>query len=122
MEVGQVVMKVTGREAGRLAVVLKKTDGKFVSVTGPKLLTGVKRRKANIMHLEPTQHRLEIREDAPDEEVIGAFKKSGLSGKLGLMFPSAAEIKSQKAKEESLKTKEPKEAKAKKAKESKAEK
>ena len=42
MEVGTVIVKIVGREAGKVGVVLKKVDDKFVSITGPRLLTGVK--------------------------------------------------------------------------------
>ena len=122
MEVGRIVMKNVGREAGKLAVVLKKIDDNFVSVTGPKLLTGVKRRKVNVVHIEPTQYKLEIKEDASDEEVIEAFKKSGLVNKLNLKFPSAAELKSVKPKEEKGKEKEEKNKKQKKEKSEKKDK
>jgi large subunit ribosomal protein L14e len=103
LEVGRVVMKVVGREAGKYAVVIKvagkeKADKNFVMITGPKLLTGVKRRKCNVNHLEPLPYVLEIKEDASDEEVLEAFKKSGLVSKLKLKLPSAAELKAEKAK------------------------
>lgn len=104
LDVGRVCMKISGRESGRYAVVIKKLkDDKtksdaFVLVTGPRLLTGVKRRKCNVAHLEPTPYILEIKEDASDEEVIEAFKKANLVEKLNLKLPSAAELKAEKAK------------------------
>lgn len=104
LEVGRVCIKTAGREAGRYCVVIKKLKDEktksenFVLITGPKLLTGVKRRRANIAHLEPTPYILEIKEDASDEEVIAAYKKAGLITKLNLKLPSAAEIKAEKAK------------------------
>lgn len=99
LEVGTVCMKIGGREAGKYCVVLKKIDKTFVLVTGPKTLTGVKRRKCNINHLEPLPYKLEIKEDASDEEVIQAFKNSVIAKKLELKFPSHAEIKAEKSKE-----------------------
>jgi len=102
LEVGRVCMKVSGREAGKYAVVIKtfkdKENDAFVLITGPKLLTGVKRRKCNVNHLEPLPHILEIKEEAPDEEVLEAFEKAGLTTKLNLKRPSAAEVKAEKAK------------------------
>ncbi|MEM7821195.1 MAG: 50S ribosomal protein L14e [Candidatus Aenigmatarchaeota archaeon] len=98
LEVGRVVMKIGGREGGKYAVVLKKIDNNFVLITGPKLLTGVKRRRCNVKHLEPTKYTLEIKEDAGEEEVIEAFEKANLIKKFGLKKPSAAEIKSDKTK------------------------
>ena len=105
LEVGRVVMKVAGREAGKYAVVIKtsgeeKADRSFVTITGPKLLTGIKRRKCNVNHLEPLPYVLEIKEDASDEEVLAAFEKANLMKKLGLKKPSAAELKAEKEKKE----------------------
>jgi large subunit ribosomal protein L14e len=100
LERGRVCVKVAGRELGKYCVVLKKMDENFVLVTGPKLLTGVKRRRANIEHLEPTPHALDIKEDASDEEVIAAYEKAGLITKFKLKKPSAAELKAAKPKEE----------------------
>jgi large subunit ribosomal protein L14e len=101
--VGRVVMKVAGREGGRYAVIIKaagqsKEEKSFVTITGPKLLTGVKRRKCNIEHLEPTEYLIEIKEDAAEEEVLAAFDKAGLVTKFDLKRPSAAEVKAEKAK------------------------
>mgnify|MGYP001117271063 CR=1 FL=1 len=91
-------MKIAGRESGKYCVVLKKVNDAFVLVTGPKLLTGVKRRRANVEHLEPLPYTLEIKEDAAEEEVIVAFEKAGLVTKFDLKRPSAAEVKAEKAK------------------------
>src|SRR5512136_2461382 len=96
LQVGTVCLKIVGREAGKHCVVIKKLAGSkskdtFVMVTGPKLLTGVKRRRSNVAHLEPTQYILDIKEDAADEEVIEAYKKSNLITKFNLKLPSAAE-------------------------------
>jgi large subunit ribosomal protein L14e len=120
LNVGRVCMKICGRESGKYAVVIKKLKDEktksdaFVLITGPKLLTGVKRRKCNIVHLEPTQYSLEIKEDAQDEEVIEAYKKANLTTKLDFKLPSAAELKAEKAKpakEEKKPEKKPKEEK-----------
>lgn len=93
IDVGSVCVKIAGREASRYCVVVKKIDNNFVLITGPKLLTGVKRRKCNIMHLEPLPFKLEIKEDASDREVLEAWKKSGLYKKLNLKLPAEHELK-----------------------------
>jgi large subunit ribosomal protein L14e len=120
METGRVCMKIAGREAGKYCVVVKKMNDAFVEVTGPKILTGVKRRRANIEHLEPLEYVLQINDSASDEDVVAALEKAGLVTKLGLKKPSAADMKAEKAKPE----KEAKEEKAEKkeAKEKKEEK
>ncbi len=115
MEVGRVCVKIAGREAGRYCVILKKIDENFVLVTGPKLLTGVKRRKCNVMHLEPTPYKIEIKEEASDREVIKAFEKANLIKKFELKKPSEAELKKvEEKKEEKKKPKKAKRTKAKK--------
>jgi len=93
LEVGSICVKLVGREKGKYCVVVKKIDKNFVLVTGPKKLTGVKRRRANVIHLQPTSYKLEIKEEADDIEVLEAWKKSKLYEKLGLKLPSEAELK-----------------------------
>lgn len=99
LEVGRVCMKIAGREAGKYCVVVKKLDNSFVLVAGPKELTGVKRRKCNIQHLEALPYTLEIKEDASDKEITEAFKKANLVKKLGLKLPSEAKLKEEKKEE-----------------------
>lgn len=115
LEVGRVCLKIVGREAGKVCTVVKKlVEGKsnaFVLVTGPKLLTGVKRRRCNVEHLEPTQYTLEIKDDASDEEVMEAYKKAGVISKFSLKLPSASEIKAEKSKPKEEKKEKPKEEK-----------
>lgn len=100
LEVGRVCLKVSGREAGKICVILKKLDESFVLITGPKLLTGVKRRRCNVEHLEPTKYKIEIKEGASDKEVIEAYEKANLIKKFKLKKPSEAKLKgSEKEKE-----------------------
>jgi len=79
IEVGRVCVKIAGREAGRKCVIVDIIDDNFVLITGPRSLTGVKRRRANIKHLEPTEAKVEIRRGADDEEVLKAIEEAGLS-------------------------------------------
>jgi large subunit ribosomal protein L14e len=78
IEIGRICVKVVGREAGRKCVIVDIIDENFVLVTGPKQLTGVKRRRSNIKHLEPTDKVVKIRRGASDEEVIKALEEAGL--------------------------------------------
>lgn len=96
IEVGSVCIKTAGKESGLYCTVVKKIDKSFVLVSGPKLLTGVKRRKCNLQHLKETQYKVEIKEGASDEEVIEALKKANLVRKLGLKLPPAAKLKEMK--------------------------
>ncbi|MEM0007690.1 MAG: 50S ribosomal protein L14e [Candidatus Bathyarchaeia archaeon] len=78
VEVGRICVKICGREAGKKCVIVDIIDKSFVLVTGPKSVTGVKRRRANINHLEPLAEKIDIKRGASDEEVIEALKKKGL--------------------------------------------
>ena len=64
-----------GRETGRKCVVVDVVDKNFVLVTGPKSVTGIRRRRTNVDHLEPTPESVEVKKGAPDEEVEKALTK-----------------------------------------------
>jgi len=76
IEVGRICVKVLGREAGKKCVIVDLTDKSFVLITGPKKLTGVKRRRVNANHIEPMQDKIDIKRGASDEEVADALKAS----------------------------------------------
>jgi large subunit ribosomal protein L14e len=78
IEVGRICVKVAGREAGRKCVVVDIVDENFVLVTGPKQLTGVKRRRVNIKHIEPLDKLVKITRGASDEDVLKAIQEAGL--------------------------------------------
>lgn len=77
IEVGRICVKIKGREVGRRCVILDVIDKNFVLVTGPKNVNGVRRRRANISHLKPTDDTLKIRKGASDEEVYKALVEAG---------------------------------------------
>jgi len=80
IEVGRICTKVTGREAAKRCVIVEVIDKNFVLITGPKSVTGVKRRRANINHIRPTEERIKIKRGASDEEVAEALAKAGKTG------------------------------------------
>ena len=78
LEVGRICVKLSGREAGSKCVIVDIIDNNFVLVTGPKSISGVKRRRVNISHLEPTDKTVEIGKGASDQEVEAKLKEQGL--------------------------------------------
>lgn len=78
IEVGRICVKLRGREAGKKCVIVDLIDKNFALITGPKSLTGVRRRRVNINHLKPMEEKIEIKRGATDEEVTEALAK--LSG------------------------------------------
>lgn len=77
IEIGRICVKVTGREAGKKCVIVDVVDKSFVLITGPKEVSGVRRRRANTGHIEPLQENVEIKRGASDEEVTKALKDVG---------------------------------------------
>jgi large subunit ribosomal protein L14e len=76
IEVGRICVKLLGREAGKKCVVVDVIDKNFALVTGPKSVTGVRRRRTNVDHLEPTSEAVEVKKGAADDEVEKALSKS----------------------------------------------
>ena len=77
MEIGRICIKTLGREAGKKCLIVDLVDKNFVLITGPKAITGIKRRRANINHLRITQEKIDINRGASDEEVTEALKTAG---------------------------------------------
>jgi len=74
-EIGRVCVKILGRDAGNRCVIVDIIDKNFVLVTGPKSLTGVRRRRVNMNHLKPLEDMVNIERGASDEHVLEALKK-----------------------------------------------
>jgi large subunit ribosomal protein L14e len=79
VEIGRICVKTYGREAGRKCVIVDIIDENFVVVTGPKKLTGIRRRRVNVGHIEPVDAKVNIEKGASDEEVEKAIESSGLT-------------------------------------------
>lgn len=89
IEVGRICVKITGREAGRRCVIVDVIDKNFVLVTGPLKVSGVKRRRVNVNHIEPTEVKIDIKRGATDEEVAEALKAARkLKEMAGVVKPS----------------------------------
>jgi large subunit ribosomal protein L14e len=78
IQIGRVIVKTNGREAGRKGVIVDVINPNYVLLTGPKSVTSVRRRKCNIRHLEPTDKVVSIKRDATDEEVTAAIETAKL--------------------------------------------
>lgn len=76
IEVGRICVKLNGREAGRKCVIVDIIDKNFVLITGPKKYSGVKRRRTNVKHLEPTEQSIEVKKGASDEDVVKVADKA----------------------------------------------
>lgn len=79
VDVGRICVKLTGREAGKKCVIVDVIDRNFVLVTGPKQVNGVKRRRVNVNHLEPTERKINIKRGESDEQVMKALDEQILA-------------------------------------------
>ncbi len=77
IEVGRICLKSAGRETGRKCVVVDVMDKSFVLITGPKKVTGVKRRRVNMNHIEPLQDKIDVKRGASDEEIAATLESAG---------------------------------------------
>ena len=69
MDVGRICVKLKGREEGSRCVIVDLVDRNYVIVTGPPEVTGVRRRRVNMSHLQPLDEIIEISRNASDEEI-----------------------------------------------------
>lgn len=77
IEIGRICVKQVGRETGKKCVVIDVMDKSFVLVTGPKKITGIKRRKVNINHIMPLQDKIDVKRGASDDEVAQVIESAG---------------------------------------------
>ena len=76
MKVGQLAVKIAGKDAGRTVVVVENVDNSFVIIDVP-----VKRKRCNIKHLEPLSKTSSIKKGATHSEVTSVFKSLKLEVK-----------------------------------------
>lgn len=77
IQVGRICVKTQGRETGKKCVIVDVIDESFVLVTGPKAVSGVKRRRANVKHLQPLEELLQISKGASEEEIVNLLDETG---------------------------------------------
>ncbi len=79
IEVGRICAKIAGREAGKKCIIVDVIDKNFLLITGPKEVNGVKRRRVNVSHVEPTEKKVSIRRGENDEEIMKAIDEEKLN-------------------------------------------
>ena len=65
LNVGDIVVKIVGRESGRYCVIVEKVNDSFVVIDGD-----VKKRKCNVKHLEPTGKSIKVDKNIKKEDII----------------------------------------------------
>ena len=73
MEIGQVCVKIAGRDAGKKCVVVDVLDKTYVLVDGQ-----TRRKKCNMLHLEPLGQDVELKKGSSNKDVVSALKGLGI--------------------------------------------
>ena len=76
IEIGRLIVKIAGRDAGKKAVIIDILDDKYVLLDGE-----TRRRKCNILHVEPLEQKIDIKKNAPHNEVSKALKELGIESR-----------------------------------------
>ena len=76
IEVGRLIVKIAGRDAGKKGLIVEILDDNYVTIDGQ-----VRRRKCNIIHIEPLNKVLKIKDKATHDEVVKVLKTEGLEVK-----------------------------------------
>ncbi len=78
MNIGQLAVKVAGKDAGKTVIVVDSVNDKFVIIDGQ-----VKRKRCNIAHLEPLGREANLKKGATHSDVLDVFKKLNIEIKDG---------------------------------------
>ena len=73
IEIGRLCVKIAGRDAGKKALIIDVLDEKFVLIDGE-----TRRRRCNVIHIEPLNQVLKIEKDATHGDVARALKEIGI--------------------------------------------
>lgn len=99
IEIGRLCVKTAGRDAGKKCVIVDILDKRLVLIDGE-----TRRRKCNMLHLEPLDTVLKIKKNASHDEIGRELENLGLK---------ARETKPKAAKEKPAKQPKPQKAKEK---------
>lgn len=77
LEVGRLVVKTAGRDAGEFGVVIEVLDDNYVMLDG-----NVRRKKVNRSHVEPLGQVFDVKKGAKTEEVRAVLDDAGIELKV----------------------------------------
>jgi len=85
IEIGRMIIKTAGRDAGCKGVIIDILDDKYVLIDGE-----TRRRKVNILHIEPLNQVIKINKNASHEEVTKVLDEFGIKALQTKPKPKAA--------------------------------
>ena len=99
IEIGRLIIKTAGRDANKKAVIIDILDDKYVLIDGE-----TRRRKCNILHVEPLSQIIKIEKNASHEEVAKALKELGIEARATKPKPKTQKPLKKRKTPEQLKT------------------
>lgn len=99
IEIGRIVVKIAGRDASKKAVIIDILDDKFVLLDGE-----TRRRKCNILHIEPLEQKIDIKKNASHDEVSKALKEFGIETRQTKPKPKTQKPKAKRKTPEQLRS------------------
>ena len=99
IEIGRVVVKIAGRDAGKKAVIVDILNDKYVLIDGE-----TRRRKCNVLHIEPLSQVVKIEKNANHEHVSKALKELGLEARVTKPKPKTQKPLKKRKSPEQLRT------------------
>ncbi len=97
IEIGRLCVKIAGRDAGKKCVIVDILDDTFVLIDGE-----TRRRKCNILHVEPLNQKIEIKKNASHEDVSKSFKELGIEARTTKPKPKTQKPKAKRKTSEQL--------------------
>ncbi len=73
LEIGRVIIKLAGRDARGVGVIVEKIDENFVVIDG-----AVRRKKVNIKHIEPLPKKIKVDKNTTKKEILDELLKMKL--------------------------------------------
>lgn len=75
IEIGRLCVKIAGRDAGKKCLIIDILDDRYVLIDGE-----TRRRRCNVLHLEPLTQVLKVDKDATHGDVLRALKEINVEG------------------------------------------
>ena len=77
IEIGRLCIKIAGRDAGKKCIIIDILDDKYVLIDGE-----TRKRKCNILHIEPLTQVIKIEKNASHSDVSKALDELGLKARI----------------------------------------
>jgi len=76
MKTGDIILKISGRDAGNIGTITEVLDNNYVVIDG-----NTRKRKCNIKHLEFLGKNIPVRKDTDRNNILDLIKKAGFQFK-----------------------------------------